>query len=302
MYIHPDNETNTSDTSTEPVLPCTILHPMDINKTSNSKLLRCLFDTGASHTVINQAALPSGATPITTTPINAQTTSGQLFTNQLVNLHNVSLPEFTKSIKIQTIQAYVFNTPCRYDIILGRDVLQQLQIDVKFSDKTINWKDNSVSMKPYSYWDDPYNLFHTLSHEDLIEHHYADQIKHSKYEKADINEVTNKLTYLTPHQRDELNETLNTFPILFNGKLGKYTKNKVHLHLRPNATPYHGKAYAVAQIHRQVFKDELLRLVSIDVLQRTGASYWAAHTFIIPKKDGRVRWVSDFRKLNENLQ
>ena len=28
-----------------------------------------------------------------------------------------------------------------YDMILGRDLLQQLNIDVRFSDKTIKWED-----------------------------------------------------------------------------------------------------------------------------------------------------------------
>jgi hypothetical protein len=37
----------------------------------------------------------------------------------------------------------------------------------------------------------------------------------------------------------------------------------------------------------------------IEVLEKCGASEWGAGSFIIPKKDGRVRWVSDFRQLNK---
>ena len=35
------------------------------------------------------------------------------------------------------------------------------------------------------------------------------------------------------------------------------------------------------------------------VLLKIGRSGWGFPSFIIPKKDTRVRWVSDFRKLNE---
>ena len=37
------------------------------------------------------------------------------------------------------------------------------------------------------------------------------------------------------------------------------------------------------------------RLVAIGVLTKINCSEWAAPNFIIPKKDGRVRFISDFR-------
>ena len=44
----------------------------------------------------------------------------------------------------------------------------------------------------------------------------------------------------------------------------------------------------------KVFKEELNRLMKIGVLKPTKCSEWIAGTFIVPKKDGRVRWITNF--------
>ena len=41
------------------------------------------------------------------------------------------------------------------------------------------------------------------------------------------------------------------------------------------------------------------RLVVICVLTEINHSEWAAPSFIVPNKDGRVRFISDFRRLNK---
>ena len=53
--------------------------------------------------------------------------------------------------------------------------------------------------------------------------------------------------------------------------------------------------------HLPVFKAELQRLLKIWVIEKATRSEWIAGTFIVPKKDGRVRWITDFRDLNKIL-
>jgi hypothetical protein len=46
---------------------------------------------------------------------------------------------------------------------------------------------------------------------------------------------------------------------------------------------------------------EVERLVEAGVLKQVNRSEWAAPTFIIQKKDGSVRFISDFPELNKRI-
>ena len=43
-----------------------------------------------------------------------------------------------------------------------------------------------------------------------------------------------------------------------------------------------------------MFKQELDRLVALEVIKKVNGSPWGAPTFLIPKKDITVRFISDF--------
>ena len=76
----------------------------------------------------------------------------------------------------------------------------------------------------------------------------------------------------------------------------------MHLDLHDDAVPHSSRGYPVPFAHRQLFKQELDRLVSIGVLEPCGRSEWCASTFIVGKPSGGCRWVTDFRGLNKYLK
>jgi hypothetical protein len=92
---------------------------------------------------------------------------------------------------------------------------------------------------------------------------------------------------------------LNEHNKLLDGILGVYPHRKFHIDLMPESVTKHFRPYAIPVIHLEAFKRELIYHVKIGVLYPQGASEWASPTFIAPKKDGRVCWVSDLRELNK---
>jgi hypothetical protein len=256
--------------------------------------------------------LPTGATLcVLDTPAIGTTAAGAFKSTTGVRLEDCVLPEFSRSKKIKCINPIAFDAPVsQCDVTLGRDHLHQLGTDPRFSTKKMVWMENALDMKPPGFWDDPVNLHLSLHvdvdeeavDDDNVAEQRATEIKHAKHEKMDTMEVARQQKHLNKEQQRLLGKVLNKFTKLFNGTLSKHPHRKAHLELEPNAKPVHSKPHAVAKTHEQVFKDELEHLCAMGVLERCGATEWAAPTFIIPKKDGQVPWVSDFRALNEVIK
>jgi hypothetical protein len=70
----------------------------------------------------------------------------------------------------------------------------------------------------------------------------------------------------------------------------------------PNCKPIHVRAYTVPRSVEQQLQQikAIVRLVDIGVLEEDYSSKWASvfPSFAIPKKNGTIRVVTDFRKLN----
>ncbi len=131
---------------------------------------------------------------------------------------------------------------------------------------------------------------------------FATEILDAKYEKTDVAEVAKGLTHLNAHQKADLLQVLQENDKMFNGALGVYPHKRVRIDIDPNAKPVHSRPYSVPQIHFKTFTKELDHLSKIGVLAAQQESKWASPSIIIPKKDGRVCWISNLCQLNKVIR
>jgi hypothetical protein len=92
---------------------------------------------------------------------------------------------------------------------------------------------------------------------------------------------------------------------MFDGTLGEFNMGPKPISLKlidPNCKPIHARAYTVSRSLEQQLKSskDIVRLVDIGVLEEDYSSEWASSLpkFAIPKKNGTIRVVTDFKKLN----
>jgi Reverse transcriptase (RNA-dependent DNA polymerase) len=278
-----------------------------IQRTTVDCMLRVLFDSGSDKTLIKQSSLPSGITPSIGRKRKVVGVTSSSIMDREVFIENMTLPEFSSTQRISgPLRVFVMNNnDSKYDLIIGMDVMQILGIDIHNSTKTIVWDTLRVPFKPQDYFKGAMtqNMIDALvGSSDPTEGYKSKTIKSALYEEKDPHFVAQQQKHLTSSQRQDLAVLLSKYPKLFSGKLGHYPHRKVHLELREDAKPARCRPYPVPKHHEQVFKDELQHLCKLGVLSRCGASEWLTPSFIIPKKDGKVRWISDFRALNKHIK
>ena len=88
---------------------------------------------------------------------------------------------------------------------------------------------------------------------------------------------------------------------MFGGNIGTWHGKPYGIKLKPYVEPYHGKPFPVPHIHELTFKQKLYRLEALKVINKVNRSQWGVPTFLIPKKYITVRFISDFRELNQHI-
>jgi hypothetical protein len=197
-----------------------------------------------------------------------------------------------------------------YKIILGRDYLQKLGMDVKFSLREEEWNDHVIPFCPHltsiqiKFIEQTSLVVSLLANNALT----CIDIKPSGYHTQSTPEqIANKQLHLpAPVHRTALvllaTRLLHKHQELYSHTLGKYPNQKVNLHLIPVAKPIHYKPLSVPIKNLAQLKQEIKTQLELDVIEPVLTSLWAFPTFLFPKKDGIAWFVSDFRILNQLLQ
>ena len=196
-----------------------------------------------------------------------------------------------------------------FDLIIGTNTMRELGIVLDFNKQDITIDEIALPMRditnlplPKRQGLDFKNLASSM--EPSSTEQATQRVVHildANYKKADLPEVVKTCTHLSQHEQNELLEVLLEFEDLFDGTLGDWKTEPVSFELKRDAKPYHSRAFPIPHKHRETIKKEVKRLVELGVLEWQPTSEWAAPSFIQPKKNGTVRFLTDFRRLNERL-
>ena len=113
-------------------------------------------------------------------------------------------------------------------------------------------------------------------------------------------EVLDSCSHLDIQQKEDLRRLIKKYPQLFDGILRSYPTT-VSLEVDPTKPPKAVRPYTVPTTQLNLFKNELMKLLKIGVLERGTRSKWISGSFIIPKKNNEARWITNFRALNKAI-
>ena len=270
--------------------------------------MRVLLDSGCGGTLVNKSFVHKYE-KTKTSATKWTTKAGTFETNRKVKCQFV-LPEFHEGKDINWTM-FVDESDRRlnsYDMIIGRDLLHELGIDLMFSLGVMKWDNATVPMRDPSTLrslesiDTLENEIFSMHDPDTTEAARIQSIIDIKYAPQDIDGIANECVHLTETERSGLRKLLHKFEDLFDGTLGTWKTDPIDLELKDSDTkPYHARPYPVPQSQELKLKAEVERLVNYGVLRKCNRSEWASPMFTVTKPDGTLRSIADLRELNKRI-
>ena len=266
--------------------------------TPKPKSIKILCNSGGSATIL-KSSLAKKLRRKDSKEIKWSTLAGEVTTTKVAKVQ-FSLPELQEQ-KLINYQVHLTDQDMKYDMIMGRDLLQELGININFKNMTLEWEDHAIEMKSV---DATEQTSFAIADSAAVEGASSrlKKILDAKYEAANLDEIVATFDHLTIAEKADLLKILKKYSTLFDGTLGNWRDNPYEIELKEGVKPYHARCFPIPKVHEQTLRVEVERLCKLGVLKRVNRSEWAAPTFVIPKKDGTVRFISDFRELNKRIK
>ncbi len=289
-------------------------HRQHSNKHYKQKLVRVLLDSGSDGDLIfvdkDKPMLLLSSKRLV--PQSWNTSNGMFQTKQKVEIELNFFEYFDSKrylVEPDIIKYHKINKP-QYDLILGVKNMKKYAIILDFKDKMITVDEVKLPMQNINYLQGSstlrvLRLNHSLAMEpqstqDATKH--VTWILDSKYQKADLQAIVrDNCKHLSTNKQNKLLQLLKNYEPLFDGTLGDWKTKPVSFQLKEGVSPYHGRAFPLPKVHKDTIIKEVERLCQLGVLERQPASEWALPSFIIPKKDKTVCFLSDFWEVNKRL-
>ena len=197
------------------------------------KDVKILLDSGASGSIVAEQFV-SHFKHVPSKTCTWETMAGSFRTTSKCVVE-IILPELNPTAKIRQ-KLHVVPKMSKYDILLGRDVMQQLGISLDFEDQVIHWNGNSANMKsPHFANNFNYNIEESYALQ--AENDRLQRILDAKYEKANLLEITKNCTHVSTKEQKSLYFLLRKFEKMFDGQLGKWTgKPSYDIELKPGVS------------------------------------------------------------------
>ena len=184
--------------------PIVFVYINDRRGKKNFTPIKALLDSGASATLVSESVVKKLKIKTTSTSTTWTTAGGTLSTNKACDAQFM-LPELSNS---QTVDWRVHLKPKghsdNYDMIIGRDLLKVLNIQLSFADSVIRMKHAEIPMRPRDATLAEAFLVHTADKSDEELNSKYSTILDADYKKADLPSAVEAHDHLTRGEKAEL--------------------------------------------------------------------------------------------------
>ena len=288
-------------------VPEIVIAVPDSLATRRFKYLRALIDTGATRSIAYKSSLPTKLQKkIESNPegqVSWTTKGGTYHTNHILSTW-FQLTEFAPnrnfkhSFKIDETPKPSKNA---YDIILGRDLMRSLNLDVLFSTDipmiTMDGE-NSIECKPRGYWTRP-RLRHHFKQSTIekAENEFLDRRHFTKanYEQANLSNCVP--AHMKKAEKQQLLDLLidNEHEHMSQGRQGHLPGKPVHIDHRAEAKPFHGRAFSVPKACEKIAPPRTVKQVRSSHLV-------TPLTELTKKTNKSFKWQTKHQEAFDNLK